>query len=39
MSQNLAQAEREASLQRMIRDLEVEMERLVAILANDARLH
>jgi hypothetical protein len=39
MSQNLTEIERQASLQRMIRDLEVEMERLVAILVNDSRSH
>lgn len=39
MSQNVTQVEREASLQRMIRDLEVEMERLVTILVNDSRPH
>jgi hypothetical protein len=37
MSQSPKEQDREASLQRVIRDLEVEMQRLVSILVNDSR--
>jgi len=37
MSQNIREVERQASLQRMIRDLEAEMQRLVTLLVNDSR--
>ena len=37
MSQSPKEQAREASLQRVIRDLEVEMQRLVSILVNDSR--
>jgi len=35
MSQNVREEKREASLQRMILDLEAEMQRLVKLLVND----
>ncbi len=37
MNQNVKELEREASLQRVIRELELEMQRLVTLLVNDSR--
>lgn len=37
MSQTAKEKSREASLQRVIRDIEVEMQRLVTLLVNDSR--
>ncbi|MFT7137923.1 MAG: hypothetical protein ACJAYE_003432 [Candidatus Azotimanducaceae bacterium] len=39
MNQNMREVERQASLQRMIHDLEVEMQRLVTLLVKNARLN
>jgi hypothetical protein len=39
MNQNMREVERQASLQRMIQDLEVEMQRLVTLLVKNARLN